>query len=99
MGNIYEDFHIPEKGEIFQTLERVKNVKIERIISSDKIPVNEYNQKQDEWVLILKGEATLNINGEIKYMKEGDFIFIPAYTPHRVLEVKKGTVWLAVHIF
>ncbi len=96
--NIFENNKIIEKGEIFEVILKDKNVIIEKIISSDNIEPKEYIQEQDEWVIVLKGSGELEINKEIIKMKEGDYIFIPSKTPHKVLNIEKGTVWLAVHI-
>lgn len=90
---------IPNKGETFSTLLDHKNIKIERIVSSDKIPDKVYEQKQDEWVVLLKGGAKLDLDGKIVEMKVGDYLFISAKQRHKVLKTEAGTVWLAVHIF
>ena len=99
VGNIFENVNIPEKGELFEEILKTKNILIERIISSDNIKEKEYLQEQDEWVILLRGEAKLEIKGETMLLKEGDYIFIPSNTPHKVLETSKGAIWLAVHIF
>jgi cupin 2 domain-containing protein len=98
-NNIFENINVPEYGEIFEILLKNKNIIIERIISSDKVEPKEYIQEQDEWVIVSKGKAKLEINGEILNLKEGDYIFIPSNTPHKVLETEKGTIWIAVHIY
>ena len=89
----------PTEGEIFDSLLNHKNVKIERIISSDKIQDKEYAQEQDEWVILLKGKATLNLAGDMHELNEGDYLFIPAKQKHKIVKTELGTVWLAVHIF
>lgn len=89
----------PKEGEIFDILLEHKNIKIERIVSSDEIPDKVYEQKQDEWVLLLKGSAKLELDGKVVEMREGDYLFIPSGQKHKVLETQPGTVWLAVHIF
>lgn len=89
----------PKEGERLDSLLNHKNVKIERIISSDKITDKEYVQEQDEWVILLKGQATLNVAGDLLSLSEGDYLFIPAGQKHRVLKTESSTVWLAVHIF
>lgn len=52
MKNIFK-FKTPRKGETFDFFLEKKNVKIERIVSSGKVPNKTYRQKQDEWVLLL----------------------------------------------
>ena len=92
------DYTIPEKDELFDTLLSYKNIEIVRIISSDRLEKKEYCQDGDEWVVVLEGEALLSLAGEKKRLKRGDSLFIPAETTHRVLETKRGTLWIAVHI-
>ena len=96
--NIY-DYITPKSGETFSTLLEHKNIKINRIVSSDNIEDTEYLQKEDEWLVLLEGEAILLLNNEEKKLTKGDTLFIPSKTPHRVLSTKSGTVWLTVHIF
>ncbi|MBI4212488.1 MAG: cupin domain-containing protein [Deltaproteobacteria bacterium] len=97
MNNIYAT-KVPAKGETFNDLLSHKHVKIERIVSSDEIPDIEYIQEHDEWVLLLKGRTTLEVQGDLHELKEGDYFFIPAKQPHKVLKAESGTIWLAVHI-
>lgn len=75
-----------------------KNLVIERIVSSSDIAPVEYFQSQDEWVVLLQGEATMNLNGETVRLTAGDYLFIPAHTPHSVEQVSQGALWLAVHL-
>ena len=96
--NIY-DCITPKSGEAFITLLEHKNIKINRIVSSDKLDEKVYRQEEDEWLVVLEGEATLLLNDEKKKLTKGDTLFIPAKTPHSVLSTQSGTVWLTVHIF
>lgn len=78
-----------------------KDIKIERIISKGHItPKSQwYNQEQNEWVIILQGEATLSFyDGNDVELKEGDYINIPAKTKHKVSWTKPNeeTIWLAI---
>lgn len=93
-----QDYTIPESGEAFDTLLEHKNIKIIRIVSSDKLEEKVYCQAEDEWVIILEGEATLVVNDKKRHLKKGDSLFIPAQANHRVVTAKNGTLWLAVHI-
>ena len=92
-------YTIPDRQESFTALLEHKNVKIMRIVSSDNIEANEYYQEEDEWVVLLKGEAEMEIEGERQILKRGETLFIPAHTRHKVLRTAKDTLWLAVHIY
>ncbi len=94
--NIF-DFKIPNVGEDFTTLLEHKNVKVVRIVSSDNLEKKEYNQKEDEFVILLKGSATLEIEGKNVTLNKGDTLFIPAKTKHKVLATQKGTLWIAIY--
>ena len=96
--NIYDSI-LPQNGEIFTTLLAHKNIKINRIVSSAHVEPIEYMQDEDEWLVLLEGEATLLVEYEEKILTKGDTLFIPAKVPHTVLRTKNGTVWLTVHIF
>jgi len=96
--NIYNTI-APKVGETFTTLLEHKNIKINRIVSSSDIKSIKYIQDEDEWLVLIEGEATLLIQNEKKILSKGDTLFIPAKIPHKVLETKEGTVWLTVHIF
>ena len=93
------DYSIPDTGENFTPLLEHKNVRIVRIVSSETPDHGEYRQEEDEWVVVLEGEALLEINGDPRPLKKGDTLFLPARTPHRLLRTVPGTLWLAVHIF
>ena len=70
---------------------------IERIVSSATIAPREYVQAQDEWVVLLRGDANLAVAGESVELKSGDYLFLPAGVPHTVQRVSEGALWLAVH--
>lgn len=93
------DYSLPPNGEQFTTLLEHKNVKIVRIVTTSLPEGNSYCQDEDEWVVVLEGEAALEIAGEKRVLRKGDTLFIPAKTSHKILHAAKGTLWLAVHIF
>lgn len=99
IGNLYEQFAPPITGERFETLLQHKNLVIERICSSSEIPLNQYVQTQDEWVLLVQGTAEIEVDGKTEWLKPGDYVFLPANTPHRVKKVSQGALWLAVHLY
>jgi cupin 2 domain-containing protein len=89
---------IPE--ELFDTLALRGSLKIERIISDGQTsPENFwYDQEQNEWVILLQGEAELEyFDGQRIRLHPGDYILIPAGQKHRVSYTATKTIWLAVH--
>lgn len=88
----------PKDNESFDTLLQKENVTIKRIISNALSTPQIFNQNCDEWVCVLKGCAKIEMEGEVYKLKNGDTLFIPAYTEHTLLKTKKTVVWLAVYI-
>lgn len=102
-GNLFSDVPQTSSDELFTQIASGRCVRIERIVSSGhKTPAGEwYDQDQDEWVLVLKGGATLSFEDQSAAldMREGDYVLIPAHCRHRVswTDEAEPTVWLAVH--
>ncbi len=87
--------------ELIESLIQTKNCRIERIISKGQAtPEGKwYCEKQNEFVLLIKGEADLLIkNKKIITLRSGDYINIPSHVKHRVERTskKEETIWLAV---
>jgi cupin 2 domain-containing protein len=102
MPNIYELSQEVSQLEKFEQIAVGKNIQIERIVSTGQTtPSGQwYDQKLDEWVILLQGEAELSYadNTRIK-LKAGDYLLIPAHTEHRVeyTSIEPPCIWLAVH--
>lgn len=96
--NLFVDSSPPLEGERFETLLRHRNLIVERVISSEAISPSEYVQAQDEWVVLLRGEAELRVAGKSITLAPGDYLFLPAGTSHTVERVSAGALWLAVHL-
>lgn len=88
----------PASGERFDELARFGNTTVERIVSSATPGTAPYDQAHDEWVVLLKGQARLEVHGELIDLGPGDHVALPARTPHRVVSSTVGAVWLAVHV-
>jgi len=96
---------LPKKSqqEIFDTIIESSSIKIERIVSTGQsTSENEwYDQTQSEWVILLKGNATLRFKNEDQLitLTEGDYVNIPAHTQHRVESTSRDTetIWIAIH--
>ena len=88
--------------EVFESLVQVDNLKIERIISKGHTSPAQgwYQQDQNEWVVVLKGEAKLLFADDREvHLLPGDHINIPAQCRHKVSWTLPDTetIWLAIH--
>jgi cupin 2 domain-containing protein len=101
IGNIYSGIANVAGQEEFLTLFENGAVQIVRIVSqSYSSPENFwYDQSEPEWVIVLRGAATLEFEGgRFVEMKTGDHVTIPSHSKHRVHQTGPETVWLAVHV-
>ena len=50
--------------------------------------------------MLLQGRASLDLAGKRLELEDGDYLFIPAGTPHQILATSRAPqcIWLAVHI-
>jgi cupin 2 domain-containing protein len=89
--------------EMSETVLDTEHFRLERIISSgQRTPPGEwYDQESSEWVILLGGNAGLLFEGEteVRVMRPGDYVHIPAHSRHRVewTDREQKTVWLALH--
>jgi cupin 2 domain-containing protein len=101
-GSIHTPIPDDLNHEIFDTLVQSGEVKIERIVSKGHTSPDSgwYDQEHDEWVIVLKGNASILFEDEsIVSLAEGEYINIPAHRRHRVINtsINPETIWLAVH--
>ena len=100
--NIFEQIPKNLQEEIFEDIIKTDKLKIERIISYGHTSPESgwYEQKNSEWVILLKGEAILSFeNSDDVRLNIGDYLNIEAYTKHKVSWTLPNaeTIWLAVH--
>lgn len=103
--HIYENILIDKSKEEFLDLLNHDNIRIERIVSNGQKSEEDfwYEQEENEFVLLLDGDAVLEIQNEDGSIKEielnkNEYINIKAYVKHRVkyTNTSKPTVWLAI---
>ncbi|WP_372685310.1 cupin domain-containing protein [Castellaniella sp.] len=101
--NFFADWPADTASESFQDLLCVPGLRIERIVSHGQAspPGFWYDQDWDEWVLVLRGEAVLRLEGEAapRTLAPGDHCWLPRACRHRVERTAPDgpTIWLAVH--
>ena len=84
-------------GERFETVAEIGNVRVTQIVSGSLDGPSEFRQDHDEWVVLLDGRARLDVEGREMELGPGEWLLLPAQTPHRVLSTQPGTIWLALH--
>lgn len=99
-SNIFKNIPRNLPTELSETLLTSKQIKIERIISAGhtSAPDYWYDQPENEWVIVLKGEAKLETETGTHHLNTGDYVNIPAHTKHRVAWTTptEETIWLAI---
>jgi cupin 2 domain-containing protein len=90
----------PADNEQIKELLVTDAVRIEQIFSHGQpsAPGFWYDQPEPEWVVLLRGTATLLIaeSGGVD-LGAGDSLLIPARVRHRVERTSEDALWLAVH--
>ena len=94
--NIYEMDEPSKESETFATLLETSTLKIEAIRSRLTLPGKEYYQEEDEWVILVRGTAALEIEGNVRLLREGESVFIKRHTSHRVLQTSDDALWIGV---
>lgn len=96
--------NIAEAGEEeqFDLLMKSPNCRIERIVSSGHTSPKGfwYDQENDEFILLVQGEATLEFEDRMVTLKAGDYLFLPKNCKHRLekTSVDPVCVWLCVFV-
>ena len=96
-GRLMTPGDAPPTGERAELVARLGGVEIEQIVSGTLPAPVDYDQDHDEWAVVLVGGALLDVAGERVELGEGDWVLLPAHVPHRLLEARPGTTWLALH--
>jgi len=100
-ANLFDIAQLTDKShEVLEVLADGDAV-IERIVSFGQTTGQTWcDQGKDEWVILLKGTATLEFetDGYVQ-LSGGDYLLIPAHKKHRVTytSLEPACVWLAVH--
>jgi len=98
--NLFTELPDATLSEQVQTLLARGGTRIERIVSRGQAsPAGFwYEQAEHEWVVVLRGQARLNVAGQLHELRPGDALDLPAGCRHRVewTTSEEPTIWLAV---
>ena len=101
MDNIFDLAGIDLAEELQEDILNSPNVRIKRIVSDGhRSPEGfYYDQADNEWVIILQGNATVELSGNTHILSTGDYIHIPSHAEHRInsTSTTEKTIWLAIH--
>jgi cupin 2 domain-containing protein len=95
-GRLDDGTHAPAEGETATVLARAHGFTVEQILSGRPAAPQAYVQDHDEWVVVLAGGATLEVDGVEHELTVGDWWLLPAGTAHTLVRTEPGTSWLAV---
>lgn len=96
--NLYENIKFSKKEEIIDYFFQNEKYTVERILSSGQT-TGFMDQIEDEWVILLEGEASIMYEDDtVVYLKRGDALFIPAHCIHRVSKTSENCIWIAIKI-
>jgi cupin 2 domain-containing protein len=97
-GRLQPPSAAPATGEHIEVLASGAGWRIEQILSGRLAAPVEDVLDHDEWVVILAGAATLDVDGVTQSLGAGEWLHIGPGVGHRVLTTEPGTSWLAVHV-
>ena len=98
--NLFADFSSSEGPEELHTLLEGASFRLESIVSKGQSSDTDswYDQQDAEWVVLLKGTASLIFEGDVNlHLKAGDYLLIPPHCRHRVSVTSRDAIWLALH--
>lgn len=95
-GRLHGAGDVPALGERHLDLAAIGGTRVQEILSGTVDEPMSFRSDEHEWVVVLAGSARLELHGEVHRLVAGDWLVIPAGTPHVVDEVEPGTRWLAV---
>jgi len=87
-------------GEEIHPLLHGSSFSLEHIVSRGQAsePGFWYDQPKDEWVILVRGTATLEFADQAPLtMQAGDHLLIPAHCRHRVASTSADAHWIALH--
>ena len=97
-GRLRDASEAPATGELVDEVLAFRNAVVDQILSGQLEAPADYLQSHDEWVVVLAGGATLEVDGEPVELAAREWLLLPSGVPHRLLATEPGTEWLAVHV-
>lgn len=95
--NIFDVKNIDKTKEIVEILKENENVKIEKIISTGQT-TDWMEQEQEEFVMLIQGEAIIEYENKKQELSAGDTVIIKKNEKHRVAYTSENPccIWICV---
>ena len=95
--NIFDVKNIDKNKEIVEILKENENVKIEKIISTGQT-TDWMKQEQEEFVMLIQGQAIIEYKNKKQELRAGDTIIIKKNEKHRVAYTSENPccIWICV---
>ncbi len=95
--NIFNVKNIDKTKEIVEILKENENVRIEKIISTGQT-TDWMKQEQEEFVMLIQGEAIIEYKNKKQELRAGDTVIIKKNEKHRVAYTSENSccIWLCV---
>ena len=95
--NIFDVKNIDKTKEIVEILKENENVRIEKIISTGQT-TEWMKQEQEEFVMLIQGEAIIEYENKKQELRAGDTVIIKKNEKHRVAYTSESPccIWLCV---
>lgn len=87
----------PAQGEVLFRLVEADGLEIRQVLSGEMEGPADYVQDEDEWALVVSGSARLAVGDDTLELGPGDWVWLPAGEPHRLVSTQRGTSWVTVH--
>lgn len=97
--NIFKELPDATLAEQEEVLLEAKNVRIARIVSGGQAG-EIYDQAEDEWVIVLSGEAMISFpeeGGRTVKLEAGDYLYLKAGQKHQVTKTSDPCLWLCFY--
>ncbi|MCI5707167.1 MAG: cupin domain-containing protein [Odoribacter sp.] len=100
LKSIFSNIAQSGEEEQFNLLAKSPNCRVERIVSAGHSSPKGfwYDQENDEFIMLVQGEATLEFEDKMVDMKAGDYMVIHKNTKHRIEKssMEPACIWLCV---
>ena len=95
--NIFDVKNIDITKEIVEILKENENVKIEKIISTGQT-TDWMKQEQEEFVILIQGEAIIEYENKKQELRAGDTVIIKKNEKHRVAYTSENPccIWICI---